>query len=97
MDGRSVPMDTIAQAQRQNQADVMIRRHLVKPSPPPRPSRPSRLPYLNGSISQVSSYAGPATESVGKNALTASFVAGAAAVKCMASFKVRGFGSVRLG
>eukprot|EP00752_Nemacystus_decipiens_P014316 g12735.t1 len=38
-------------------------------------------------LQQVSSYAGPATEVVGGNALTASFVASSAAVKCMASFK----------
>ncbi|CAM9173676.1 unnamed protein product [Hapterophycus canaliculatus] len=38
-------------------------------------------------LQQVSSYAGPATEFVGSNALTANFVASSAAVKCMASFK----------
>ncbi|CBJ31119.1 RHD3b, RHD3/Sey1 family GTPase involved in the ER-to-Golgi traffic [Ectocarpus siliculosus] len=38
-------------------------------------------------LQQVSSYAGPATESVGSNALTASFISSSAAVKCMASFK----------
>lgn len=55
---------------------------ILLPPPPPPP-----LPFLNNR--QVSSYAGPATESVGNNALTASFVASSAAVKCMSSFKVR--------
>lgn len=45
-------------------------------------------PLLLVSATQVSSYAGPATEFVGSNALTANFVASSAAVKCMASFKV---------
>lgn len=37
---------------------------------------------------QVSSYAGPAKESVGSNALYAAFVASGAASKCVSSFQV---------
>lgn len=50
---------------------------------------PVPVPVPVSKTRQVSSYAGPATEFVGSNALTASFVASSAAVKCMASFKVR--------
>lgn len=39
-------------------------------------------------LQQVSSYAGPATEAVGTNALYAAFVAGGALKKCVSSFQV---------
>lgn len=44
--------------------------------------------YARRRLLQVSSYAGPAKESVGTNALYAAFVASGAASKCMSSFQV---------